>query len=205
MQKSTQMLDDFKLKVFMAVVQEHSFTKAAAELGVSQPAVSQNIAELEKQSGMKLFERSRGEVSLTPEGVVFKDYAIRYMSVCEAADNMFSRLPAATVRISVSEELYAYLVMPALESFMKVHPEIVFERAIFEDADLKISLRPALSDDDTPSEAIAAIRMSMSPVNKMGSHMATHEITTSFHVIYEPTAAFSCTRLCRLLKEILAS
>ena len=41
-------MEDFRLKVFKAVVQEGSFTKAAKALGITQPAVSQNIAELEK-------------------------------------------------------------------------------------------------------------------------------------------------------------
>ena len=40
------MLEDFRLKVFMAVVQERSFTKAASVLGITQPAVSQNVADL---------------------------------------------------------------------------------------------------------------------------------------------------------------
>ena len=62
------MLDDFRLRVFMMVAAEGSFTRAAQHLGVSQPAVSQNIAELEKQVGAVLFERKRGEVTLTPEG-----------------------------------------------------------------------------------------------------------------------------------------
>lgn len=199
------MLDDFRLRVFMAVVNERSFTKAAAELGVSQPAVSQNIAELEKISGMKLFDRSRGEVSLTPEGTIFKDYASRFISVCEAADNMFSKLPATTVRISVSEELYTWFVLPSIEPFLQVHPEIIIERAIFEDADLRISLTPAPLDGQAPSGAISSIRISAAPVSEMGSHPATHEKTTLFHVLFEPSAAFSCTRLCRLLKEILAS
>ena len=66
------MLDDFRLRVFMMVATESSFTRAAQHLGVSQPAVSQNIAELEKQVGAALFERKRGEVALTAEGYVFK-------------------------------------------------------------------------------------------------------------------------------------
>ena len=47
------MLDDFRLRVFMMVAAESSFTRAAQHLGVTQPAVSQHIAELEKQ-GCKL-------------------------------------------------------------------------------------------------------------------------------------------------------
>ena len=48
------MLQDFRLKVFMAVAEYGSFTKAAESLGVSQPAVSQNIAELERNLGVRL-------------------------------------------------------------------------------------------------------------------------------------------------------
>ena len=73
------MLDDFRLRVFMMVAAEGSFTRAAQHLGVSQPAVSQNIAELEKQVGAALFERGRGEVALTAEGYVFKDYAAKIL------------------------------------------------------------------------------------------------------------------------------
>ena len=71
------MLEDFRLKVFMAVAETGSFTKASRKLGVSQPAVSQNISSLEKETGAILFQRARGEVSLTSEGLVFKEYASR--------------------------------------------------------------------------------------------------------------------------------
>ena len=48
------MLEDFKLKVFMAIAETGSFTKAAKVLGVSQPAISQNISALEKELGATL-------------------------------------------------------------------------------------------------------------------------------------------------------
>ncbi len=62
------MIEDSRLKVFLAVAREGSFTIAARKLGISQPAVSQNIAELEKSLGVELFERSRGSVRLTSAG-----------------------------------------------------------------------------------------------------------------------------------------
>lgn len=198
------MLEDFRLQVFNALVQERSFTKAAASLGISQPAVSQNIAELEKIVGMKLFERLRGEVAITPEGLVFKDYADRLASICYSAENMFAKLAPATVKLSVSEEVYNFLVAPALEPFTKIHPEIRFERAIFDDADLKISLTPSDgSPYNIPADSIARIRMSMFPTPKMGNFSATHERTSYFDVIFKPTPAFSCTRLSRMIKEFL--
>ena len=66
------MLEDFRLKIFMAVVESGSFTKAAISLAVSQPAVSQNIGALEKDLGVVLFDRLRAEAVLTPEGEAFK-------------------------------------------------------------------------------------------------------------------------------------
>jgi hypothetical protein len=200
------MFEDFRLKVFMSVASEGSFTKAAASLGISQPAVSQNIAELEKTTGRKLFERLRGEVQLTAQGEVFRAYAVKMLSLSESASNMFGTIQPCSLKISVSEELYAYYLAPAFESFITVHPEIIIERAIFEDADLTIKLQPS-SDSafEVPSESIARIRVSLSGAPKMGDYKATHERTKYFDVLFRPTPAFACTRVCRVLKDYLAS
>lgn len=200
------MFEDFRLKVFMAVAAESSFTKAAVSLGISQPAVSQNIAELEKASGRKLFERLRGEVQLTPQGEVFREYAVKMLALCDSAANMFGTLPPCSVKLSVSEDLYAYYLAPALESFITVHPEIVIERAIFDDADLTVTLQPS-SDSafEIPSESIARLRISLSNTPKMGDYKATHEKSKYFDVMFRPTPAFACTRVCRVLKDYLAS
>lgn len=222
------MLEDFRLQVFMTVAHERSFTKAAAALGVSQPAVSQNVAELEKLVGAKLFERLKGETILTGEGEVFKQYAEKMLASCAGLDNMFAKTAPTVVRISASEELYNYMVSPALESFHKIHPEVVFERTMFENADLVISLKPAsASAYDIPADSIARIRMSIFPTPSLGtvmaspksgadldsapgaSPLATSSLTTSqettshFDVLFQPTPVFSCTRICRLIREFL--
>lgn len=198
------MLEDFRLQVFMTLVRERSFTKAAAVLGVTQPAVSQNVAELEKLAGVKLFERMRGEVALTGEGEVFKTYAERMLASCAGLDNMFAKIAPTVVRISASEELYSYMVSPALESFRKIHPEVVFERTMFEGADLVISLKPAPSSAyDIPADSIARIRMSVFPTPAMGTAVSSSETTSCFDVLFQPTPLFACTRLCRLIRELL--
>lgn len=198
------MLEDFRLKVFMAVAAERSFTKAAAVLGVTQPAISQNVAELEKGLGVKLFERLKGETLLTAEGEVFRTYAERLLESGAAAENMLAKLTPATVKVAASEELYTYLFSPALETFARIHPEITFERCIFGDADLTLSLRPSDgSPYNIPSDSIARIRMSIFPTPKPGDLSATREKTSCFEVIFQPSQAFSCTRLCRLIKEFI--
>ena len=198
------MLQDFRLKVFMEVARQKSFTKAAAALGVTQPAISQNIAELEKGLGVRLFDRLKGETVLTPEGEVFSSYAERLLSTAASASNMLAKLSPATVKISASEELYTYIISPALEKFSAIHPEITFERCLFGDADLTLKLKPSTgSPYDIPADSIARIRMSIYPTPKLGDLSATQEKTSYFEVMFKPSQAFSCTRLCRLIKEFI--
>ena len=188
----------------MAVAQEKSFTKAAAVLGVTQPAVSQNIAELEKGLGVKLFERQKGETVLSDEGKVFSIYADRMLQNESAAANMFAKLAPAVVKVSASEEVYTYILGPALDTISKIHPEISFERCLFGDADLVLSLKPSTgSPYDIPADSIARIRMSIFPTPKLGDLSATQEKTSYFEVLYQPSQAFACTRLCRLIKELI--
>ena len=81
--------EDFRLKVFVAVVDEGSFTRAARVLDISQPAVSQNISELEKMLGFSLLERGRAKAEPTPDGAVFLTYARRILYWYKAADELF--------------------------------------------------------------------------------------------------------------------
>ena len=202
------MLEDFRLKVFMAVVQERSFTKAAKVLGITQPSVSQNIADLEKMTGRKLFDRLRGTVVLTAEGEVFLIYVQKLLETCATVDDMFAKVGPAVVKIAASEEIYAYLVGPALESFSKVHPDVRFERCLFGDADLTIALIPSSSSraqlEDIPGDVISRIRMSVFVPEQSGSQSSSQEKTSYFDVVYRPTQAFAITRLCRLIRQFLA-
>ncbi|MCQ2149414.1 MAG: LysR family transcriptional regulator [Bacteroidales bacterium] len=83
------MLDNYRLKVFSVVTREGSFTGAAKELGISQPAVSQHIAELEKSLGCTLLTRARGKVSLNAHGRELREYAERILYWVEKAEQHF--------------------------------------------------------------------------------------------------------------------
>ncbi len=69
--------EDFRLRIFLTLAEEGNFTRTAARLGITQPGVSQNISELERIYGMKLFNREKGSVSLTEKGREFREYALR--------------------------------------------------------------------------------------------------------------------------------
>ena len=87
------MLEDYRIKVFATVCKTHSFTRAAQLLDVTQPSVSQNIAELERALGVTLFTRGRSEAALTPEGESFKAYADRILYWCARAEEKFMNKP----------------------------------------------------------------------------------------------------------------
>lgn len=85
---------DFRLKVFITVTQTRSFTEAARLLGVSQPAVSQNVAEIEKQLGAQLFLRSRQEITLTEKGKIFHAFARKILNTYDDINSVFSEFEA---------------------------------------------------------------------------------------------------------------
>src|ERR671936_2878020 len=66
-----------RLRAFAAVAREGSFSRAAEELFVSQPAISKHVASLERELGAQLVVRNRRGASLTPAGEVLADYVLR--------------------------------------------------------------------------------------------------------------------------------
>lgn len=65
-----------QLQYFCAVTRLHSITKAAAELYVTQPAISSAIKELEKEFSINLFNRTKNHLTLTKEGELFYQKAV---------------------------------------------------------------------------------------------------------------------------------
>lgn len=98
--KNHTMLEDFRLKIFVTVAERQSFTKAAASLGITQPAVSQNIASLENETGTKLVIRSASRIELTPQGRIFLHYAEKILAAYRETGRLFSNSGRAD-RVSV--------------------------------------------------------------------------------------------------------
>ena len=88
--KRETMLDDSRLRVFLAVCHYRNFTVAASRLSLSQAAVSQCIKDLEQRTGAVLFKRGRAGVEITPEGGTFKLFAERILSDYQTLDTVFS-------------------------------------------------------------------------------------------------------------------
>lgn len=86
------MLDLYKLRIFMAVVQEGSFRGAAERLYITQSAISQHIKDLETALGRQLFERGWRGVTLTAHGELLQGYAQRIFDLVAEAENALTNL-----------------------------------------------------------------------------------------------------------------
>ncbi|OQX50243.1 MAG: LysR family transcriptional regulator, partial [Epsilonproteobacteria bacterium 4484_20] len=81
------MLKDFvKLETFLTVARERSFSKASAKLGISQPAVTQQIKFIEKYLAVKIIERKKNGIKLTPEGEELYKIATRLEKEIHSAE-----------------------------------------------------------------------------------------------------------------------
>lgn len=146
------MLDDFKLRTAIALCEEGGFTKAAAALGVSQPAVSQNIAELEKETGIRIFERERGRVVPTEAGMIFLRLAREITDGYDAVNTLFARDFAAGQVLSIrfSPAAGEILASRLIEMLGVIRPGLNVVRAGDDDhADLSVTAFLSGKGDDT--------------------------------------------------------
>lgn len=124
------MLDVRRLTVLEAVARHGSFTAAAAALHYSQPAVSQQISALERETGVQLVMRAGRRIWLSDAGIVMTAHARRVLSAiaeAEAALADIAQLRQGTVRLATFPSAGATLVPRAAAAFRSAHPGIVLE------------------------------------------------------------------------------
>lgn len=123
------MFTDSRIKIFSVVVTEGSFTRAAKSLGISQPAVSQNIAELENEISDKLFIRRKKDntLILTDKGKILFQYAKRLLHLYTSLNNELVPeygYETEHLRISTTPILSKYFLPNILQEFKNSFPQI---------------------------------------------------------------------------------
>jgi LysR family transcriptional regulator for bpeEF and oprC len=123
------------LQFFVRVVESGSFSQAARELGVGQPAVSKQIAALEQRLGAQLLNRTSRKLRPTPVGVDFYDDAIRMLHAMEEAENRVANghvRASGPVRVAAPPMLTSMMIVPALPDFFDRFPEVAVEFVVSE-------------------------------------------------------------------------
>src|SRR3954471_18799122 len=121
------------LLAFLAVGRERSFTRAAAQLGVSQSALSQTVRSLEARLGLRLLPRTTRSVAPTEAGERLLRSIGPRLDEIEAELAALSELrerPAGTVRITATENAADAVLWPTLEGLLPDYPDIKVEITI---------------------------------------------------------------------------
>ena len=118
---------------FLAVARARSFTRAAAQLGVSQSALSQTLRGLEAQLGLRLLTRTTRSVAPTEAGERLLRAAGPHLDEIDAELAALSALrekPVGTVRVTAHDHAVRTILWPALEKLLPDHPDIKVEVVI---------------------------------------------------------------------------
>jgi DNA-binding transcriptional LysR family regulator len=116
------------LRTLVAVVDLRSFTKAAAKLGVTQPAVSAQMKRLQFLLGGDLFDRSVQGISLTPQGELVVSYARRLLSINDQIVHVGDSgpRPELVIRIGTPSDFIASILPDILGRFRERRPDVRF-------------------------------------------------------------------------------
>ena len=109
----------------IAIAEEGHFGRAARRLNVTQPALSSRLRRIEEALGVRLFDRDRGGVTITPAGAQFVEGAERVITAAEETARSARNAQAGlgqTIRVGMTQVAAYQIVGPALGAFREAHP-----------------------------------------------------------------------------------
>lgn len=150
-------------RTFLAVSELRSHKRAAAQLHLSQPAVSGHLRRLQDQLGIKLFDTSVPGVQLSSEGAMIIETAKKIVNnhdrlIDQIRRSKNARLGRFVIRIGVPHELRCWLLVPLLVNVRQAHSELEFQLRRGSSASLldelncgDLDICPAVTSDPPPS------------------------------------------------------
>lgn len=135
---------DYRLKVFTTVANRLSFTKAANELSISQPAVTKHIKEIENQLNTKLFNRNGTTIQLTESGKILLVYAEKVRNLYRDLEFGLSQLnkqEKGKLKIGSSTTIAQYILPEILAKFNSYYRDINIELVIHNSEDISTLLK----------------------------------------------------------------
>ena len=118
-------MDFQNLQTFCAVISEGSMTAAASKLSITQPAVSQQVRQLEKDFGVKLLSRNARKIKPTVQGQIFYETSNRILDLIQTARNSIQaislNLSGEKINVSTINSIGLHLVSPIIRNFLKLN------------------------------------------------------------------------------------
>src|SRR5262249_11173474 len=128
-----------ELTAFVAVAEHLSFTKAAVQVGLALPTISQTVRSLEERLGVRLFNRTTRSVALTEAG---ERLLSEVLPIIEGLDhalesvNLFRDKPIGTLRLAVSRPVATRRLAPLLQPFLAKYPSIRVDIVVDDHSDI---------------------------------------------------------------------
>ncbi|HVC90942.1 MAG TPA: LysR substrate-binding domain-containing protein [Acidobacteriaceae bacterium] len=120
-------MENFRLKIFRIVAQHLNFSRAAEELFLTQPAITQQIKTLEEEYGIPLFDRTGGRITLTPAGKSLLTYAKRLKAISDEAYEVVASTGgqhAGKLALGASQTIGQYLLPNLVAAFLRENPRV---------------------------------------------------------------------------------
>ncbi len=121
------LLENFRLKVFRAVAEQLNFRKAAEQLFLTQPAVTQQIQALENDLGVRLFDRTANRVALTAKGALLLRHARKMSELAVRAEQELGADAgqfSGELALGVSTTIAQYVLPRLIGAFVGEHPRV---------------------------------------------------------------------------------
>ncbi|MBI41475.1 MAG: LysR family transcriptional regulator [Leptospiraceae bacterium] len=216
-----------QIRYFLEIYKQGSFSKAASSLGLTQPALSRQIAVLEKELKQSVFDRNTRQLSLTEAGRRLLEKAVKLQDLWQETVESVSSLEtrngkAARIqgdfRISTGGTIAAYVLPQMIKKLRKAHPDLTLqiiegdlrtsrEAVIWGDADLgilteeeyhsELEYRSFLEDEIVP---VAAINH---PLASRKTKIKARDLRNRDFVFYHPQSAIRRTVEAQLRKQDL--
>lgn len=123
-------MEDHKLKVFCAVAETKSFSKASEIIHLTQPAVSLQIQAIEEAFETKLFDRTSNTVMLTPTGEILYNYAKEILGLYAAIEKDIGEITGlvkGNISVGASTTIGNYLMPAVISDFKRAFPKITIQ------------------------------------------------------------------------------
>ncbi len=128
MKKKSGLNFDLKQVIsYLGVIREGSFTKASRKLKVGQSTISHQINSLEEMLGVILIDRKVKDITLTPEGIIFRNFCDRLMENVENLKNDFQKgIPGTVTKISASSIPSTYILPGIIKKINRHSPDCLY-------------------------------------------------------------------------------
>lgn len=204
-----------EIEVFSRVADSGSFSRAAQELGLSQPSTSRIVTGLETRLGVKLLLRTTRNVALTEAGAVFLEKARQATADIEDAEDAVRGIDSlrGTIRLAVPIVYGSRAIIPALPSFLERYPDLRVEITMRDErqnlvsAGVDMAIRMGSLEDSTfGARKIASVERllvaSPSYLAKYGTPRTPEELSDHDTILHELSSPEKST--LTLLKEGIA-